>query len=60
MTLTNAGLLSLKLRDGFGSLLYYATFCGFYDLAEHLITLTPDKYWITCNSKSFALCSTNL
>ena len=23
-------------------------------------TQTPDKYWITCNSKSFTLCSTNL
>ena len=43
MTLTNAGLLSLKSQDGFGSLLYYATFCGFYDLAEHLIMKHPEQ-----------------
>ena len=29
-------------HDG-GSPLYYAAFCGFYDLAEHLITRHPDQ-----------------
>ena len=30
-------------RDGVGSPLYYAAFCGFYDLAERLITKHPDQ-----------------
>jgi ankyrin repeat protein len=30
-------------RDSVGSLLYYAAFCGFYDLAEHLIVKHPDQ-----------------
>ncbi|KAH9015074.1 hypothetical protein EDB84DRAFT_798173 [Lactarius hengduanensis] len=29
--------------QGVGSPLYYATFCGFYDLAEHLITGHPEQ-----------------
>ncbi|KAN0139160.1 hypothetical protein V8E53_003049 [Lactarius tabidus] len=29
-------------RDGVGSPLYYAAFCGFYDLAERLIMKNPD------------------
>ena len=31
------------LRDGVGSPLYYAAFCGFYDVAEHLITKHPEQ-----------------
>jgi ankyrin repeat protein len=30
-------------RDSVGSPLYYAAFCGFYDLAERLITKNPDQ-----------------
>jgi hypothetical protein len=30
-------------RDGVGSPLYYAAFCGFYDLAERLIMKHPDQ-----------------
>ena len=30
-------------RDGIGSPLYYAAFCGFYDLAERLITKQPEQ-----------------
>ena len=30
-------------RDSFGSPLYYAAFCGFYDLAEHLIMKHPEQ-----------------
>ena len=30
-------------RDGVGSPLYYAAFCGFYDLAELLITKQPEQ-----------------
>ena len=30
-------------RDGVGSPLYYAAFCGLYDLAERLITKHPDQ-----------------
>ena len=30
-------------QDGVSSLLYYATFCGFYDMAEHLITKHPEQ-----------------
>ena len=30
-------------RDAFGSPLYYAAFCGFYDLAERLITNHPEQ-----------------
>ena len=32
-----------KLEDGVGSPLYYAAFCGFYDLAEHLIMKHPEQ-----------------
>ena len=31
------------LRDGVGSPLYYAAFCGFYDMAEHLIAKHPEQ-----------------
>ena len=31
------------IRDDVGSPLYYATFCGFYDLAERLITKYPEQ-----------------
>ena len=31
------------LRDGVGSPLYYAAFCGFYDMAEHLIAKRPEQ-----------------
>ena len=31
------------LRNGIGSPLYYAAFCGFYDLAEHLIMKHPEQ-----------------
>ena len=31
------------LQDAVGSPLYYAAFCGFCDLAEHLITKHPDQ-----------------
>ena len=34
---------SSNSRDGVGSPLYYATFCGFYDLAERLITKHPEQ-----------------
>ena len=34
---------SPDVRDGIGSRLYYAAFCGFYDLAEHLIMNYPDQ-----------------
>ena len=34
---------SLKSRDGFGSPLYYAAFCGFHDLAERLIMKHPEQ-----------------
>ena len=34
---------SPQRRDGVGSPLYYAAFCGFYDLAEHLITSHPEQ-----------------
>ena len=30
-------------HDGVGSPLYYAAFCGFYDLAEHLIMKHPEQ-----------------
>ena len=30
-------------RDGFGSPLYYAAFCGFYDLVERLIMKHPEQ-----------------
>ena len=30
-------------RDGLGSPLYYAAFCGFYDLAERLIMKNPEQ-----------------
>ena len=30
-------------RDSVGSMLYYAAFCGFYDLAERLITKHPEQ-----------------
>ena len=30
-------------REGVGSPLYYAAFCGFYDLAERLITMHPEQ-----------------
>ena len=33
---------SIEQHDG-GSPLYYAAFCGFYDLAERLITKHPDQ-----------------
>jgi ankyrin repeat protein len=32
-----------RSRDGVGSPLYYAAFCGFYDLAERLIIKHPDQ-----------------
>ena len=32
-----------RSRDSAGSPLYYAAFCGFYDLAEHLITKHPER-----------------
>jgi ankyrin repeat protein len=35
-------LFSHALRRD-GSPLYYASFCGFYDLAEHLITMHPEQ-----------------
>ena len=31
------------LRDGVGSPLYYAAFCGFYDMAERLIAKHPEQ-----------------
>ena len=34
---------SLDSRDGVGSPLYYAAFCGFYDLADRLITKHPEQ-----------------
>ena len=34
---------SPDLRDGVGSPLYYAAFCGFYDLAERLIMKDPEQ-----------------
>ena len=34
---------SLPSRDGVGSPLYYAAFCGFYGLAEHLILKHPEQ-----------------
>jgi ankyrin repeat protein len=34
---------SSRQRDGVGSPLYYAAFCGFYDLAERLIIKCPDQ-----------------
>ena len=34
---------SLPSPDGVGSPLYYAAFCGFYDLAERLITNHPEQ-----------------
>ena len=34
---------SPMFRDGDGSPLYYAAFCGFYDLAERLITKHPEQ-----------------
>jgi ankyrin repeat protein len=34
---------SPRSRDGLGSPLYYAAFCGFYEVAEHLITEHPDQ-----------------
>ena len=34
---------SPQRRDGVGSPLYYAAFCGFYDLAERLITSHPEQ-----------------
>ena len=34
---------SPQRRDGVGSPLYYASFCGFYDLSERLITKHPDQ-----------------
>ena len=34
---------SPHLQDAVGSPLYYAAFCGFYDLAERLITKHPDQ-----------------
>ena len=36
-------IFSPHVRDTVGSLLYYAAFCGFYDLAEHLITKHPEQ-----------------
>ena len=36
-------LADFSSRDGVGSPLYYAAFCGFYDLAEHLITKHPEQ-----------------
>jgi ankyrin repeat protein len=33
----------LPLAHGIGSPLYYAAFCGFYDLAEHLIMEHPEQ-----------------
>ena len=34
---------SPRKQDGVGSPLYYAAFCGFYDLAERLITKHPEQ-----------------
>ena len=36
-------MFSPILRDGFGSPLYYAASCGFYDLAERLIMKDPEQ-----------------
>ncbi|KAH9026584.1 hypothetical protein EDB85DRAFT_164570 [Lactarius pseudohatsudake] len=36
-------VFSYFLPQGFGSPLYYAAFCGFYDLAEHLIMKHPEQ-----------------
>ena len=35
--------LSPNFREGLGSPLYYAAYCGFYDLAEHLIKKHPEQ-----------------
>jgi ankyrin repeat protein len=37
------GFSPLEVECGGGSPLYYASFCGFYDLAEHLITKHPEQ-----------------
>ena len=37
------GYLNPDLEDGVGSPLYYAAFCGFYDLAERLLTKHPNQ-----------------
>jgi hypothetical protein len=40
---THWSFFSLGARDGIGSPLYYASCCGFYDLAEHLIMRHPEQ-----------------
>ena len=45
-------------RDGVGSPLYYAAFCGFYGLAERLITKHPDQVNARGGQNLFALPAT--
>ena len=39
----NWSYISASLKDAVGSPLYYAAFCGFYDLAERLIMKHPEQ-----------------